>query len=246
MYNILVPRDCGARLKTREGAGNIMIQDNVRRIRERIAEACSRSNRHPDEIVIIAVTKGRTLSDINEAIEAGITDIGENRVQEALKKYNAIRDTHYAIRVKWHMVGHLQTNKAKEAVKIFDLIHSVDSLRLAEEIDKQAHKIKKVQDILIEANTSGEVSKFGFKAEGIIGAVKEIVQFKNIKVKGLMTIAPALDSPEKTRPYFRMLREIKDKINSVRILSMGMTDDFEVAIEEGANMVRLGRVIFEG
>jgi pyridoxal phosphate enzyme (YggS family) len=150
------------------------------------------------------------------------------------------------------MVGHLQTNKVKDAVKIFDLIQSVDSLHLAEEIDKQAAKINKIQDILIEVKTSPEATKFGLQLEVVIEVIKGITKLKNLNIKGLMTIAPIVDNPEKARPYFRLLRELGDKINESRItnhesriLSMGMTDDFEVAIEEGANMVRLGRAIFD-
>jgi hypothetical protein len=150
------------------------------------------------------------------------------------------------------MVGHLQSNKAKEAVKIFDLIHSVDSLHLAQEINKQAANIGKIQDILIEIKTSPEATKFGLKPEEAVGVMQEITRLKNIKVKGLMTIAPLVDDPEGTRQYFRQLREIRDRISyelrtpsSELILSMGMTDDFEVAIEEGADMIRLGRAIFE-
>jgi pyridoxal phosphate enzyme (YggS family) len=150
------------------------------------------------------------------------------------------------------MVGHLQTNKVKEAVRIFDLIQSVDSLRLAAEIDKQAAKINKIQDILIEIKTSPEATKFGLSPAETIETLRVMAQFRNINIKGLMTVAPIVDSPEETRPYFKKLRELQDSINAqrtthnaLRILSMGMTDDFEVAIEEGSNMVRLGRAIFE-
>ncbi len=154
----------------------------------------------------------------------------------------------------------MKTKKAKEAVKIFDLIHSVDSLRLAEEIDKQAARINKVQDILIEVKTSPEATKFGIKPEDTIGVIKEIGALKNVKIKGLMTIAPVVDKPEKARPYFRILKELSNNINQLTAnpvcsagrdqrppaISMGMTDDFEVAIEEGSDMVRIGRAIFEG
>ncbi|MFA5411012.1 MAG: YggS family pyridoxal phosphate-dependent enzyme [Candidatus Omnitrophota bacterium] len=218
-----------------------MIKDNVSRIKAQTPEA----------VTIVAVSKGRSVSQIQEAIGAGITDIGENRVQEALVKYNAIRDTQYGKRIKWHLVGHLQTNKVKEAVKTFDLIQSVDSLHLALEIDKQAAQINKLQDILIEVNTSGEATKFGLKREDAIGVIKEIGRLKNIKINGLMTVAPIVDNPEETRPYFRKLRELLEEINcqgitpgAPEVLSMGMTDDFRIAIEEGSTMVRLGRAIF--
>jgi pyridoxal phosphate enzyme (YggS family) len=221
-------------------------QDNITRIKELIFRACSRINRNPEEITIVAVSKGRTVEQIQEAIEAGITDIGENRVQEAILKFSQLS------KIKRHLVGHLQTNKAKDAVKIFDLIHSVDSLRLAEEIDKQAARINKVQDILIEVNTSGEESKFGIKPGELSGLAKSISESKNIRLLGLMTVAPIVDNPEMARLYFRQLKELLGRVNELRalsselkVLSMGMTDDFQVAIEEGATMVRLGRAIFD-
>ncbi len=225
----------------------IMIKDNVLKIKERIAIICTKIKQDPGLITIVAVSKGRTVQQIREAIEAGITDIGENRVREALIKYNELITHNSKLRtIKWHMVGHLQTNKVKDAVRIFDLIQSVDSIRLASEMDKQAAKINKIQDILVEVKVSPEATKFGFEPEEVIKATKEISQFKNLNIKGLMTIAPIVDDPEKARPYFRMLKELKDRINGQLILSMGMTDDFEAAIEEGSNMVRLGRAIFEG
>jgi len=228
-----------------------MVKDNILKIKERITFVCSKVNQDPNSVTVVCVSKGRTAEQIEEVIEAGITDIGENRVQEAIIKINALRTTNYKLRT--HMVGHLQTNKVKDAVRIFDLIQSVDSLRLAKELDKQASKINKLQDILIEVKTSKEATKFGIKPDDAIEVIKEITKFRNINIKGLMTIAPIVDNPEKTRPYFRLLREIRDKINELRTknyelrtLSMGMTDDFEVAIEEGSNMLRLGRAIFEG
>ena len=237
-----------------------MIRENISKIKERISSICSRINCDSNSITIVAVSKGRTIQQIREAIEAGITDIGENRVQEAVLKYNDMR---YAIcdkQIKWHMVGHLQTNKVKDAARIFDLIQSVDSLRLAEEINKQARQINKIQDILVEVKVSPEATKFGFEPEEVIKATKEISQFKNLNIKGLMTIASMVDNPEKTRSYFKKLRELREQINALSTidyplpdgrqglstLSMGMTDDFEAAIEEGSNMIRLGRAIFEG
>jgi len=227
-----------------------MVRQNLENIKKRISAICSRADRDPDKIIIVAVAKNRTQIEIKEAIAAGISDIGENRVQEALLKFPELRASNFELRT--HMVGHLQTNKVKEALKLFDLIHSVDSLHLAQEIDKQAAKIDKIQDILIEVKTSPEATKFGLKLAETIEVTKEIAKLKNINIKGLMTIAPVVDNPEKSRPYFRMLRELRDKINELqttpyelRTLSMGMTDDFEVAIEEGADMIRLGRAIFE-
>lgn len=223
-------------------------------IKGQIGQICAKIGRNPSEITIVAVAKGRNAQQIQQVLEAGIKDIGENRVQEAADKYNQLHPLYHGREdIKWHMVGHLQTNKVKEAVKIFDLIHSVDSLRLAEEIDKQAAKINKVQDILLEVKTSAEESKYGFSPEEVAKSVKEIARLKNVSMQGLMTIAPLVDNPEKARPYFRMLRDLRDRINGLPTpgsrlpaLSMGMTDDFAVAIEEGANIVRLGRAIFEG
>jgi len=176
---------------------------------------------------------------MEEALEAGVTIFGENRVQDALAKHKVISD-----RASWHLIGHLQTNKAKDAVRIFDLIHSVDSLRLAQEIDKQAGKIGKVQDILIQVNTSGEASKFGIGPEEAAGLIRDAGLLKNISIKGLMTIAPEVEDPETVRPYFTALRELRDFIDRSWQLSMGMSNDFEVAVEEGATLVRVGRAVF--
>jgi pyridoxal phosphate enzyme (YggS family) len=229
-----------------------MIHENLARIREKIASSCARVGKSPQEITIVAVSKGRSLSQIQEALDDGISDIGENKVREALCKYNAMRrSTRYARQIRWHMVGHLQTNKAKEAVRIFDLIQSVDSQRIAKEIDTQADRIGKVQDVLIEIKMSPEPTRSGIIPDEAPEMIGEMSALKNINIIGLMTIAPIVDNPEKTRLYFRMLRQLKDKINAqhithkaIRVLSMGMTDDFGIALEEGSTMVRLGRAIF--
>ena len=230
-----------------------MIEENLARIKERISRVCQKVNRNPNEVIIVAVAKEVGIKEIEEVINCGIIDIGENRLQEAILKYHQLSTVNCQLStIKWHMVGHLQTNKVKEAVEIFDLIHSVNSLRLAQFIDKEANKINKIQDILIQVNTSKETTKFGLKDDEVIDAVKEIVKFKNINLKGLMTIAPFVDNPGKTHPYFRKLRELRDQINTLSTidcrlstLSMGMTDDFEVAIEEGSTMIRLGRAVFK-
>ncbi len=219
-----------------------MIKNNIFTIRKLL----------PSPVTIVAVSKGRTVDEIKEAIEAGITDIGENRVQEAVTKYRELLAPDSQLpAIKWHLVGHLQTNKVKEAIKIFDLIHSLDSIKLAVEIDKAAAAINKVQDVLIEVNISGEQSKFGINPSEAIGFIKRLTEYKNINIKGLMTIAPIVNDSEQARPYFRKLRELKDKINELQApnfklltLSIGMSDDYKVAVEEGSNMVRLGRVIF--
>ena len=216
-----------------------MIKENIERVNSRIAGVCAKVKVDPGKITVICVTKGRPVFQIQEAVSLGLKDIGENRVQEALIKYGQISD------VKWHMVGHLQSNKVRDALKIFDLIHSVDSVSLAQEINKQAFKINKIQDILLEVKTSPEVRKFGFKPEVLVEVCEEIVKFKNVKIKGLMTIAPEVDNVNEARPYFSKLRQLRDQLNPGWLLSMGMSGDFEAAIEEGADIIRLGRVIFQ-
>jgi len=221
-----------------------MISDNLRNITQKITRCCERSGRAGDAVKLVCVTKAADIEDIQTAILAGVTDIGENRVQDAVFKHKAIGD-----KVAWHLIGHLQTNKAKDAVKIFSLIHSVDSVRIAEAIDKEAGKIGKVQDVLVQVNTSGEGTKFGVRPEDVDNMLEECALYGNINIKGFMTIAPQTEDPETVRPYFKALREIRDRARVHRgadygTLSMGMTDDFEVAIEEGATIIRIGRAIF--
>lgn len=229
-----------------------MIKDNILKIKGRVKSVCSKINIDPNSIIIVCVSKNRTVEQIKEVISSGLTNIGENRVQEALLKFNDLRLVRGDKPICRHLVGHLQTNKAKEAVGIFDLIHSVDSRHLAEEINKQAARINKVQEILVEVKTSPEAAKSGIKPEKTVEFVQEISRLTNIRVIGLMTIAPLVDDPQNSRPYFRALRELRDRINErsalscqLSALSMGMTDDFEIAIEEGSNMIRLGRAIFD-
>ena len=221
-----------------------MIAENIKDVTQRISRSCERSGRAPDGVKLVCVTKEASLIQIGEVLALGIRDIGENRVQAAALKYKVIGD-----KATWHLMGHLQTNKVKEAVRIFSLIHSVDSIRLAKEIDREAKKIDKVQDVLIQVNTSGEESKHGLAPDSTAAFFKEVTLYPNINISGLMAIAPEVDDPEETRPCFRRLRELRDELNAIRktqyaILSMGMTNDFEVAIEEGATMVRVGRAIF--
>ncbi len=201
---------------------------------------CLRTKRNPAEIMLVCVAKGQPPEKIEEVISLGHRQIGENRVQAALNIYKQVPG------VNWHMVGHLQSNKVKDAVKIFDLIHSVDSIGLAKEINKQANRIGKVQDLLLEVKTSPEASKFGFVPEKISEACGSILKLNNIKVKGLMTIAPLARNPAEAMPYFAALRQLRDSLDSSWLLSMGMSDDFEAAIEEGADILRIGRAIFEG
>ena len=221
-----------------------MIADNLKAITQRIARCCERSGRPQDSVKLVSVTKEADVEDIQTAILAGVTDIGENRVQDAVLKHREIGD-----KVTWHLIGHLQTNKSKDAVRIFSLIHSVDSIRIAEAIDKEARKIGKVQDILVQVNTSGEITKFGARTEDVEDIIEECALYGNINIKGFMMIAPETGDPGSVRGYFRALRGLRDKMSSARdanydALSMGMTGDFEVAIEEGSTIVRIGRAIF--
>ena len=195
----------------------------------------------------MAVSKTIASDRVREALEAGVTILGENYVQEARDKFQAL--VQYP--VSWHFIGHLQSNKAKYAVRFFDLIHSVDSLKLARELDKQAAKVDKIQQILIQVNISGEESKSGITSDDTIELVSAISQMKNLSLKGLMTMPPYFYQPEKVRPFFATLRKLRDQIDDRQIpnvsmaeLSMGMTGDFEVAIQEGATLVRIGTAIF--
>ena len=221
--------------------GNIAA--NIKGIIHKIKLAAERVGRKEESVKLVAVTKTVDVSKIKEAIRAGIKIIGENRVQEAREKFKDIGKE-----VEWHLIGHLQTNKVKYIFDIFSLIHSVDSLSLAEEIQKRAENKGLETDILIEVNLSGEKTKFGILPEKAINFVKDISRFKNINIMGLMTIPPFSESPEDSRKYFKMLRMLRDDIQregiEMKELSMGMSNDFEVAVEEGATMVRIGTAIF--
>lgn len=222
------------------------IASNIAKIKQRIAAAAERSHRPPDSVKLLAVTKTIPRMLIEEAISAGVTALGENYVQEAKEKITAL-----GRKTEWHMIGHLQTNKAKYAVKLFDYIHSVDRLDLAVEIDKRAGLAGRKINILIEVNVSGEKSKNGIEETKAIGLLQAISGLGNIAVQGLMTMAPYSSDPENSRSCFSGLRNLQQKIiregiAGIRMdeLSMGMTDDFEIAIEEGATIVRIGRAIF--
>ena len=214
------------------------IAHNVERIRERIRAAALRSGRQPEEVTLVAVSKTVDPKHIEAAMATGQTLFGESKVQEARAKIPFVSQ-----RARWHLVGHLQSNKAREAVALFELIHSVDSVRLAVELNKWAERAGKVQPILLEVNTSGEASKFGLKPEDVQAALREVCQLPRIEVQGLMTIAPFFEDAEQARPSFRRLRELRDA-TGLRELSMGMTHDFEIAIAEGATLVRIGTAIF--
>ncbi|MBP7215715.1 MAG: YggS family pyridoxal phosphate-dependent enzyme [Candidatus Omnitrophica bacterium] len=230
-----------------------MIADRISLLQRQLALRCQRAGRLPQDITLVAVSKGRSVQDIEAALSAGIQHVGENRVQEASIKHGALRKVCQDKGCSWHLIGHLQTNKVNDAVRIFDLIHSVDSLKLAEHIDKVAAHIGKTQEILLQVNVSGEQSKFGLRPEDALSVVEHIRDLKNVSLRGFMTIAPLSDDPENARPFFSRLRVLRDTINSrlnthnsIQHLSMGMTDDFEIAVEEGATIVRIGRAIFEG
>lgn len=219
------------------------IHDNVQGLRQRISRAASSAGRDPDEIAIVAVAKTYPAAAVEQAIASGIKIIGENRVQEAKEKHGAIGD-----RVEWHMVGHLQTNKVKEALGIFSTIQSLDSMRLAREIEKRAERGVKC---LIEVNTSAEPTKYGLAPGEVFDFYEGLTDLKKIDIQGLMTIGPgwAVQDPEASRPCFRVLRELQEELaqefdRPFPVLSMGMTSDFEVAIEEGSTMIRIGTAIF--
>jgi len=234
----------GQREEVNEG-----ICENLAAVRERIAEAARRTGRDPSEVTLVAVTKTRTPAEIVEAYDAGVRHVGENRVEEA-----AVKRPRLDLRgLAWHMVGHVQSRKARQTVDLFDVVHSVDSVKLARRLDAQAAERSRVLPILIEVNVSGEATKYGFSLadrDALERAVGEIVSLPHLRVDGLMTVAFITTDPEQVRPVFASLRELRDALRARfpegnwRHLSMGMTDDFEVAVEEGATLVRIGRAIF--
>jgi pyridoxal phosphate enzyme (YggS family) len=223
------------------------LKQRLEQIRQRIRQAAESCNRNAGSVRLVAVSKTIAADIVKEAIEAGVTILGENYVQEARDKFKAL----IQYPVSWHFIGHLQSNKAKYAVRLFDLIHSVDSLKLARELDKQAAKVDKIQQILVQVNISAEDTKSGISPDEAPRLIEEIGQLKNLAVKGLMTMPPYFYQPEKVRPFFAALRKLRDQIKeqslpnvSLDELSMGMTGDFEVAVKEGATLVRIGTAIF--
>ena len=223
-----------------------MLRENFRQVEENIRRACGRAGRDPGDVTLIAVSKTKPVELLREAYDLGTRVFGENKVQEIVEKYEALpKDIH------WHMIGRLQRNKVKYIIDKVDLIHSVDSVRLAETIEKEAAKHDLTANILLEVNVAEEESKFGLKVDEVEQVVDEIAKFSHIKVCGLMTIAPFVENPEENRPYFRRLRNLSVDIGgknvdnvTMSILSMGMTNDYEVAVEEGATMVRVGTGLF--
>jgi pyridoxal phosphate enzyme (YggS family) len=219
------------------------IIENLLRVTQRIEKAARRVGRDPAEIKLVAVSKTVDAARIREAIEAGASILGENYVQEAQKKIEELGRP-----VSWHFIGHLQTNKAKYAVRLFDVIHSLDNLPLAEELDRRAGQASHTLKVMIEVNISGEATKFGTDEEKVLNLSRKILDLPHLSLEGLMTMPPYFDSPEMSRPYYVRLRELKERIIREGIpmkeLSMGMSNDFDIAVEEGATYVRVGTAIF--
>ncbi len=223
------------------------ILDNVKKVQEIVNKSAEKADRYPSEIKIVAVSKTKTIQDIREAFDAGLRCFGENRIQEAEEKIPNLND----LDIEWHLIGHLQTNKVKKALPLFQMMHSVDTIKIARELEKVAEKQDRALDVLIQVNISGEYSKFGTDLDQLEELVDTVREAEHITCHGLMTIPPFLDDPEKIRPYFKTLWELGEKYRKELVetgtkleLSMGMTNDFPVAIEEGATMVRIGTAIF--
>jgi PLP dependent protein len=219
------------------------VRDRLARVEQRISQAASRAGREGSSVRLVAVSKMMPVDVIRQALDAGVTTLGENRVQEAKTKITLLSGS-----ATWHLVGHLQTNKAKLAVQFFEMIHSLDSLKLAQELDKHGRQANKVVHCLIEVNLGSEESKGGTTEEGVRPVLEGAQRLSNLQIDGLMTIPPYLADPESVRPFFRRLRNLRDKLDGegwrLPELSMGMSHDFEVAIEEGATLVRIGTAIF--
>ncbi len=224
------------------------IVENIQWIRDRIAAAAASCNRSPDDITLLPISKTFPVDSISQAAAAGMSRFGENRVQEAEKKILHFRSL---ANLEWHLVGHLQSNKAKRAAELFDVIHSVDSIKLATRLSQACVEIGKVLSVLIQVDLGGEDTKFGAEPDSIADIVRVVSGLKGIRINGLMTIPPFFEDPDKSRPYFARLRDLRDTVESEmpgclgeRHLSMGMSHDFEAAIREGSTMVRIGTAIF--
>lgn len=222
------------------------IKENIAAIRKEVEQICRDCGRNPQEVTLIAVSKTMEPDRINEAVACGITDLGENKVQEVMDKYDLIPKS-----VRWHLIGHLQSNKVKYIIDKVELIHSVDSVSLAEEINKRALKNNLIKDVLVQINVAMEETKFGISMEEAVDFVKDISRFDNIRIKGLMTIAPYSEDPEGVRPVFRQLKQKFNELAQMNLpntemkhLSMGMSNDYKIAIEEGATLIRVGTAIF--
>lgn len=225
-------------IASRERAAVIDVAENLARVRERIRRAAMRVGRAPEEVLLVGVSKSVDVERIRRALAAGLPALGENRVQEAGEKIEALGHV-----VPWHMVGHLQTNKARDAVLLFDLIHSVDRLDLARELQRRAVAAGRVVEVLVQVNLSGEATKSGFGTDELKGALEAMTELSALRVRGLMTIPPPVERAEESRGWFRRLRDLRNEAG-LEHLSMGMSDDFEVAVEEGATMVRVGTAVF--
>jgi PLP dependent protein len=219
------------------------IAQRLAEIQQRIAAACTRAGRAPTEVTLVAVSKTVEAARIRAAIAAGVRVLGENRVQEAQTKLAELRKLSGEQQVQWQLIGHLQSNKARRAVELFDAIHSVDSLKLAEKLNQAAAELGKRLPVLLEVNLGGEASKAGAEAAAVLPLCEAVSKLAQLELQGLMTVPPFLADPEEVRPYFRQLRELRDEAG-LRELSMGMSHDFEVAIEEGATFVRIGTALF--
>lgn len=221
------------------------IQGNIEDVRRRISKACTRVGRSPDEVTLIGVTKTHPAAAIESALANGIQDIAENRVQEILKKYDEVADP---FKIHWHLIGHLQTNKVKYIIDKVDLIHSLDSMRLADELQKRAQAVGKVQQVLIQVNVADEKQKFGIPPASVLPFLEAVRDYPNLKGVGLMNIAPLVSDPEAVRGGFRQMKVLFDEMVARGFpmvhLSMGMTSDYEVAVEEGATLIRIGTGIF--
>ena len=222
------------------------VAGNYRKIIDHVFEAAAKAGRDGTKIKLLAAAKSQSIDALRTAVAAGVTLVGENYVQEAKEKRQQIKAT-----VEWHMIGHLQRNKTKAAVEVFDVIQSLDNVALARELDKEGSKRGKPIRALVEVNLGGEESKTGIDRNGVAALLEEIAELSNLRIEGLMTVPPFQDDPEKVRPYFRDLRELREELNESRYLnvdlqelSMGMTHDYTVAIEEGATIVRIGTALF--
>lgn len=220
------------------------LAENLAAVQQRIRAACQRAGRDPDSVLLLPVTKSQPPEVVNAAAALGLTVFGENKVQEAKAKIPLCSD-----RLRWHFIGHLQTNKCRDAVELFEMIQSVDSLHLARELNKRAEQAAKRIPVLIEVNVAGERSKFGYAPEALLAELPALNALPRLEIRGLMTVPPWSPDPEKVRPHFRRLRELKEQCERILgaplpHLSMGMSGDFEVAIEEGATIVRIGTALF--
>ena len=220
------------------------LQEQIAAVQRRIAQACQRCGRDPSTVTLVAVTKGVSADTIQDAVTLGLTDLGENRVQEARSKRETMRMRNAELGIRWHMIGHLQRNKAKDAVDLFEVIHSIDSAILAENVERAAAKRGRSMEVFVQVNVSGEATKFGCRPDDTPALGARVMQLPHLRLQGLMTIAPFANDPETVRPVFRRLRELRDAVEPSLKLSMGMSQDFEVAIEEGADIVRIGTAIF--